>query len=222
MLHTRAIGQEFRPMLRLAAPLALTELGWLAMAFVDTVMVGRLPDSATAIGAVSLGSTLFYTIGIFGSGTMLGLDTLVAQAYGARRLEECHRTMWNSLYFACALSPLLMAAMLAVVPLFGRFGLAPELVAQTVPFLKALVWSTLPLALYFALRRYLQSMHIVKPVVFALISANLVNLHLQDLHGRGAGCGRDLLQSQTQQRIIAGLTAAEAMAHPRTASPEIA
>jgi MATE family multidrug resistance protein len=32
------------------------------------------------------------------------------------------------------------------------------------------------LALYFALRRYLQSMHIVKPVVFALISANVINL----------------------------------------------
>jgi multidrug resistance protein, MATE family len=176
MLHTREIGQEFRPMLRLAAPLALTELGWLAMSFVDTVMVGRLPDSATAIGAVSLGSTLFYTIGVFGSGTMLGLDTLVAQAYGAGRLEQCHRTMWNSLYFACAFSPILMAAVLSMVPLFSRFGLAPELVAQTVPFLKALVWSTLPLALYFALRRYLQSMHIVKPVAFALISANLVNL----------------------------------------------
>ncbi|HKR93811.1 MAG TPA: MATE family efflux transporter, partial [Candidatus Angelobacter sp.] len=105
-----------------------------------------------------------------------GMDTVVAQAYGARRLEDCHRSMWNSLYLACVLSPFLMLAILAVVPLFPRFGLAPALVAQTVPFLKALVWSTLPLALYFALRRYLQSMHIVKPVVFALISANLVNL----------------------------------------------
>jgi MATE family, multidrug efflux pump len=216
MLHTREIGQEFRPMLRLAAPLALTELGWLAMAFVDTVMVGRLPDSATAIGAVSLGSTLFYTIGIFGSGTMLGLDTLVAQAYGAGRLEECHRTMWNSLYFACAFSPLLMTAMLAVVPLFSRFGLAPELVAQTVPFLKALVWSTLPLAVYFALRRYLQSMHIVKPVVFALISANLVNLagnwvlvygHL-GLRGYGvAGSGWSTCLSRTYMVLVLALAA---------------
>ncbi len=88
-------------MLRLAAPLALTELGWVAMGVTDTIMVGRLPDSATAIGAASLGSTLFYTIGIFGSGIMLGMDTLVAQAYGARKLEECHRTMWNALSLAC-------------------------------------------------------------------------------------------------------------------------
>jgi len=176
MLHVREIRQEFGPMLRLAGPMALTELGWLTMAFVDTVMVGRLPDSATAIGAVSLGSTLFVTIGLFGSGIMLGLDTLVAQAYGADNVEECHHIMWNALYLTLALSPLMMGVALACVPFFPHFGLAPELVARTVPFLKALVWSTVPLALYFMLRRYLQAMGIVKPVVFALVSANLVNL----------------------------------------------
>lgn len=163
-------------MLRLAAPLALTELGWLSMGSVDTVMVGRLPDSATAIGAVSLGTTLFYSIGIFGSGIMLGLDTLVAQAYGARKLEECHRMLWSGLYLALFLSPAIMLAVLASVPFFPRFGLSPALVATTVPFLKALLWSTLPLAFYSVLRRYLQAMSIVKPIVFALISANLVNL----------------------------------------------
>jgi MATE family multidrug resistance protein len=170
------IRREFRPMLRLAAPLALTELGWLSMGFVDTVMVGRLPDSATAIGAVSLGTTLFYTIGIFGSGIMLGLDTLIAQAYGAGQLEKCHRTLWNAIYLALVLSPMVMAAVLACVPLFPRFGLPVLVVAATVPFLKALIWSTLPLALYFVLRRYLQAMNIVKPVVFTLVSANLVNV----------------------------------------------
>lgn len=163
-------------MLRLAAPLALTELGWMSMGFVDTVMVGRLPDSANAIGAVSLGTTLFYTIGVFGSGVMLGLDTLVSQAYGARKLDECHRILWNALYLALALAPAIMAALLACVPLFPRFGLPASLVAQTVPFLKALIWSTLPLIAFFALRRYLQAMNIVKPVVLTLISANLVNL----------------------------------------------
>src|SRR6201986_1958630 len=123
MLRKSELVRELRPMLQLAVPLALTELGWLAMGFVDTVMVGRLPDSAIAIGAVSLGSTLFYTIGIFGSSIMLGMDTLVAQAYGARKLEECHRIMWNSLYLAGAIAPLLMLSVLSILPLFNRVGL---------------------------------------------------------------------------------------------------
>jgi len=176
LFHWREIRLEFKPMLRLAAPLALTELGWLTMGFVDTVMVGRLPDSATAIGAVSLGTTLFYTIGLFGSGIMLGLDTLVAQAYGAGKLEECHRTLWNALYLGMLLSPPIMGLVLACLPFFSHFGLAPTLVARTVPFMKALTWSTLPLVLYFVLRRYLQAMGIVKPVVFALVSANVINV----------------------------------------------
>jgi len=176
MFRVNEIRQEFRPMLRLAVPMALTELGWISMAFVDTVMVGRLPDSAVAIGAVSLGATLFNSIGIFGSGIMLGLDTLVAQAFGAGKLEDCHRTLWNALYLSCFLTPPLMGLVLAFVPFFPYFGLSHPLIAQTVPFLKALVWSTFPLVVYFVTRRYLQSMGIVKPVVFALISANLVNL----------------------------------------------
>src|SRR5262249_23590733 len=145
--------REFRPMFRLAAPLALTELGWITMGVVDTMMVGRLPHSAVAIGAVSLGSVVFYTIGIFGSGVMLGLDTLVAQAYGSRNLEECHRTLWNAVYLAVLMTPPVMIVILLCVPLFPKFGFDAVLVAQTGPFLRALAWSTLPLSLYFVLRR---------------------------------------------------------------------
>ena len=85
-------------MLRLAGPLVLAELGWMSMAIVDTIMVGRLPASAEAIGAVSLGSILFFTVGIFGGGLLLGLDTLVSQAFGAGDVEDCHRSLLDSTY----------------------------------------------------------------------------------------------------------------------------
>jgi MATE family multidrug resistance protein len=61
------------------------------------------------------------------------------------------------------------------VPCLGRLGVHPAVMAQTLPFLRALTWGTLPLFLYAALRRYLQGMGLVKPVMFALISANVVN-----------------------------------------------
>src|SRR5665811_2535562 len=77
-----AFRQEIRPMLRLAAPLAMAELGWMSMGFVDAIMAGRL--GAAAIGAGSLGNMLFFPIAICGTGMLLGMDTLVAQAFGAR------------------------------------------------------------------------------------------------------------------------------------------
>ena len=163
-------------MLRLALPLVLTELGWVFMGLVDTMMVGRLPYSAEAIGAVSLGTTLFYTIGIFGSSIMLGLDTLVSQAYGAGKLEECHRAFFNALYLALVLAPGLMILIFAGLRFLNHVGIDPQVLTHTIPFIKALTWGTLPLVLYFVLRRYLQSMAMVKPVVFAGVSANAVNL----------------------------------------------
>ena len=43
------------------------------------------------------------------------------------------------------------------------------------PFVHALLWGVLPLLFYTAFRRYLQAINIVKPITFAVVSANLIN-----------------------------------------------
>jgi len=45
MTAVQTLRAEFRPTLRLAIPLVLAELGWMSMAIVDTMMVGRLPTA---------------------------------------------------------------------------------------------------------------------------------------------------------------------------------
>src|SRR5580692_4307442 len=107
-LFLRYIAEEARPMLRLAIPLVLAELGWMTMSIVDTMMVGRQSDSAVAIGAVSLGSMVYYVVAIFGTGLMLGLDTLVSHSYGAGDIEDAHRSLVNGVYLSLAISPVLM------------------------------------------------------------------------------------------------------------------
>ncbi|HVS74404.1 MAG TPA: MATE family efflux transporter, partial [Candidatus Acidoferrales bacterium] len=95
---------EFRPTWRLALPLVLAELGWMSMATVDTMMVGRLPNSAEAIGAVSISSILFHVLAFFGAGLLIGLDTLVSQAFGAGQREDCHRSLLNGIYLSLAIT----------------------------------------------------------------------------------------------------------------------
>ena len=68
-------------MLRLAGPVVVAELGWMAMGIVNTIVVG--PLGAEATGAVGLGSNLYIAAAIFGIGLLLGLDT--AGLAGARR-----------------------------------------------------------------------------------------------------------------------------------------
>lgn len=70
-LFSHYIADEVRPMLRLALPLVMAELGWTTMAIVDTIMVGRQANSAVAIAAVGLAGNLYYAVAIFGTGLML-------------------------------------------------------------------------------------------------------------------------------------------------------
>jgi MATE family multidrug resistance protein len=166
---------DFLLTLRLALPLIIAEVGWMSMGIVDTIMVGRLPDSAVAIGATGLGQSLYHSIAIFGGGLLLGLDTFVAHAYGREDLYDARLSLVNGLFLAVALTPLLMIAVSFWPPLMNRFGISAELVEPMRPFLHALNWGTLPLLAYFALRRYLQAVNVANPIMFALISANIIN-----------------------------------------------
>ena len=160
-------------MLSLAAPVVMAELGWVTMGIVDTVMVGGL--GADAIGAVGLASMLFLAVAIFAMGLLLGLDPLVAQAYGASRLDECHRWLIDGVWLCVVITGPVIAVLLALSASLGAWGLPPEVLHLTRPYLDILTWSLPPLLLYVAFRRYLQGLGIVRPVMVALIVANLVN-----------------------------------------------
>ena len=61
----QALKLELPPMARLAGPVVLSELGWMTMGMVDNIMVGHV--SPAAMGAVSIGGILFYTVAVIGT-----------------------------------------------------------------------------------------------------------------------------------------------------------
>jgi MATE family multidrug resistance protein len=160
-------------MLQLALPVIVAELGWITMGIVDTIIVG--PLGPAAIGAVGSGSTMFLAVMVLGMGTLLALDTFVAQNYGAGRIDECHRWLFAGLQLAAVMSVALVAAGAAGVRLLPYAGLHPEVTSLLVPYLSALLWSAPALLAFTVFRRYLQAMNVVKPVTIALVSANVIN-----------------------------------------------
>jgi MATE family multidrug resistance protein len=168
-----ALRAELRPMLALALPVAAAEIGWMAMGLVDTMIVGRV--GAVAIGAVSIGSHLYFAVAITGIGMLLGLDYLVASAHGAGRDEDGRRALVQGLYLATAVSIVLTGVLLLLEDNLHRLGIEPAVAAATPPYLRALTWSLWPLLLFAALRRYLQALGLVRPIMLALVSANVIN-----------------------------------------------
>lgn len=168
------LGAELRALLGLAIPVALSEIGWMTMTVVDVVMVGKLGPAA--IGAVGLGNAIYYAPSIFGIGLLLGLDTLVSRSWGAKDFDDCHRSLAQAMYIVLAFTPLLMLFIVLAHPLFAGRGVDKVVSLFAGQYVSVLNWGTLPLLVYGGFRRYLQGVGRVRPVTFALISANLVNL----------------------------------------------
>jgi MATE family, multidrug efflux pump len=171
--QTSTFRQEFRPMLGLAWPLVIANLGWMTMGIVDTMMVGRV--SPVAIGAVSLGGIVFFTVATFGYALLLGLDTLVPQAFGAHDLDDCRRSLVNGLYLSLPLALILMAAVRLTVPLLEAAGINAAVLGDTIPYMMALSWSIPPLLVYAAFGGYLRGINLVRPMMLAVTTANLLN-----------------------------------------------
>jgi len=160
-------------MLKLAGPVVLAELGWMSMGIVDTIMVG--PLGPAAIGASGLSNSLFFAIAVFGMGVMLGLDALVARAFGAGRMADCVRWLRHGVVVALIVAPSVMVVFYGALTTSAHWGLHPDVRALAQPYMKILGLGALPLLLYATFRRYLQGIHAVRPVMFALVTANLVN-----------------------------------------------
>ena len=160
-------------MLRLAWPVILAELGWMSMQIVDTIIVG--PLGPAAIGAVGTGSNIFFAVIFLGMGTLLALDTFVAQNFGAGRVDECHRWLFAGIQLALLMSVILVAASLVGLTFLPSAHLHPQVMALLMPYLRSLLWSVPPLMLYMVFRRYLQAMNIVRPITITLLTANIIN-----------------------------------------------
>ena len=175
LFRTKDVRSELPALIQLAVPLIAGELGWVSMSLVDTIMLGRLPNSALAMASAALAQVLFNTLCFGVGGVLLGLDTLMSQALGARLQTQANRWLLHGLVMAVVLSAVLLALFGFGPGLMRLMPVEKPILDVAIPAMQGLNYGTLPLLLYFTLRRYLQANGHGRPIAFALISANLVN-----------------------------------------------
>jgi MATE family multidrug resistance protein len=160
-------------MLRLAGPVVMAEIGWMSMGIVDTIMVG--PLGPAAIGAAGMSGSLFFAFAVFGMGLMLGVDALVSQSFGGRRMDDCVRWLQHGVCLAVVTAPAIMLLFYGALSTVDRWGLHPEVHRLASSYLHIIGVSAFPLLFYAVFRRYLQGLHVVRPVMLALVTANVIN-----------------------------------------------
>lgn len=164
---------ELRALAALALPLVATQLGSQLLSFVDSVMVGRL--GAASLGAVGIGNSIFFSATIVGIGCLFGMDPLTSQALGAGEHGRARRVLQDGLRLAIWLSvPLILAVVLS--PLVVAWaGVDPSTTQEVQRYLLGRAPNTLPLLIFIAQRSYLQAHQRTRPIVAAIVLANIVN-----------------------------------------------
>jgi MATE family multidrug resistance protein len=165
----RHLADEFSETLKLAVPMALTQLGQIAMMTTDLALVGRLGDQAVA--AAALASTVFFVSFTFGMGLVSAVAPLAAQAFGARNPHRVRRALRVGLWAGLLVSLPMMAFPLRGEQILLLLGQAPATAHLAQQYLFGLAWGILPALWFLAIRSFMGAINRPAPVLWITLVA---------------------------------------------------
>jgi MATE family multidrug resistance protein len=163
------LADEFAETLKLAVPIALTQLGQIAMMTTDLALVGRLGDQAVA--AAALASTVFFVTFTFGMGLVSAVAPLAAQAFGARNPHLVRRSLRVGLWAALLISLPMMAFPLRGEQILVLLGQAPATAHLAQQYLFGLAWGILPALWFLAIRSFMGAINRPAPILWITLVA---------------------------------------------------
>lgn len=172
MRHSH-FAAELAETLTLAAPMAATQLGQIAMMTTDLAFIGRLGGEAVA--AAALAGTVYFVSFTFGMGLTSAVAPLAAQAFGADDPGMVRRSLRTGLW-----ASLLLSLPIMVFPLRGEqilllLGQAPQTARLAQHYLFGLAWGVAPALWFLALRSFMGAVNRPQPVLWITLAAIPVN-----------------------------------------------
>jgi MATE family multidrug resistance protein len=170
---------DYRAVVGLAGPLFLNSATQAILNLVDMWFVGRLSVDAVA----AMGATFFLVlvfILLFG-GIGLGVQTLVAQNYGAGRYTDAAKCVWTGLYGVLMVTPLFIVVAIVGNTIFAPFKLAPAIEALALQFwFPRLIGGPFGLA-FWAISGFFNGIGRTKVTLIVSIAMLVVNAVLNEL-----------------------------------------
>src|SRR6185295_16942206 len=136
--------------LRLALPIALTQLGQIAMMTSDLALIGRLGDHVVA--AAALAQTVLFAAFVLGMGIVSAVAPLAAQAFGARQPRMVRRSLRVGLWAALGLGVPLSLMQFYGGDILIALGQTEEAASLAARYLHGLGWCLIPAWWFIALR----------------------------------------------------------------------
>lgn len=169
----RALRHHIADTLRLAWPMALTQLGQIAMMTTDLALLGRLGDKVMA--AASLAHTILFAMFVVGAGLVSAVAPLAAQSFGARDPQGVRAALRVGLWVSA-----IVGVPVTVLTLFGYemlvfLGQSEEAARLAARYLQGLAWSLAPGWAFIAIRGFMGAVNRPEPALTIMLAAVPVN-----------------------------------------------
>lgn len=149
-------------MLKLAAPMVVTNISFTAMQFIDRFMVSRLgTESLAAILPASMVSFLPASLLL---GIMTCVNTFVSQSLGRKRYRDCSNYCWQAIIMGLLYSAVsLVIIWPAAGWIFRTMGQPEEIIALEVTYLRIMLYSQFLAVFIWSSSQFFMGIH--RPII---------------------------------------------------------
>jgi len=176
MIKTFFKNNHTKETIYLAWPLVITQVGHIITGMVDTIFVGRIGPTEQA--ACILSNNLYVLLLVFGIGVSYASTPLVTDAHQNNDVLKKAALFKNSLFIN------LFVAVVCFVILFLSSGVLKymqqpmEVVVLAVPFFDVLIFSMIPVSLFFTCKQYCEGLGNTRMALIISVAGNLLNIIL--------------------------------------------
>lgn len=176
MNETKRLRVEARELFKLATPLFIAQLAQMGTGVVDTIMAGRY--SSIDLAAISIGYNIWLPIYLVSLGIMIAVTSIVAQHYGAGRVEAIRRLLPQAFWVALVIGFVCAPLCYFPGPILDLLSLDSETFSRSEGYLKAVAFGLPGAALFQALRCHVQGVGIIRPFAIASVIGFFANIPL--------------------------------------------
>lgn len=161
---------------KLAWPLVLTQVGHVITGIVDNFFLGRLGVTEQAAGILS--NNLFVLLLVFCIGVSYATTPLVAGAHGKSDSLSTASLFKNSLYLNLTVAIACFVILFFASGMLGHMQQPADVVKLATPFFDVLIFSLIPLSLFFACKQYCEGLSNTRIALIVSITGNIINILL--------------------------------------------
>lgn len=166
-------------LLRLAMPVMLAQLGYIAVQVADSAMVGAYGgEDATPLAAVAFGSTIAWIFAFLCMGLSIGLTPIIGELFAQGNKQKMAHYLETTLLFYPIFGVACMALQIVTEPLLYHLGQPVEVIDMALPYYRLMAYCLPFVMFYGSFKQFLEGVGNTKSAMIVTIITNVINIVL--------------------------------------------